>query len=290
MTFDELRERIQRMFDFPISLSEPYKLCDYKPAYGDIFEKEIEGYEWFGWCDIDLIWGDLYSFIGKYLSDEKNEKILEHGHCTLLRNNARMRTMYKERVEGIMSYDEVFRTNQSMYFDEHGPLFSNNAFAGLCEKKGVRIQSKMVPILDCSLNTEWFVPFVKKSIEKKYRNTLITYEDGKVYWAYRLQGSTDVHIEEQMYAHIQKRRMQVATRPVGHFHIVPPANLVAYSPQWRMHIRELAPNDICIRWRNALSSMRIVLRRKLMQILRIKNIIIKNICHNDENHGYSHIL
>ena len=37
----EIREKIQSKFDFKISLEEPYKLCDYKPAYGYIFEEFI---------------------------------------------------------------------------------------------------------------------------------------------------------------------------------------------------------------------------------------------------------
>lgn len=41
MTFSELKQKIQSKFDFPISLSTPYKLCDYKPAYGYIFEEYL---------------------------------------------------------------------------------------------------------------------------------------------------------------------------------------------------------------------------------------------------------
>ena len=42
MTFDELKERIQSKFDFEIKITEPHKLCDYKPAYGYIFEEYLE--------------------------------------------------------------------------------------------------------------------------------------------------------------------------------------------------------------------------------------------------------
>ena len=43
MTFESLRNRIQKLYDFKISLEKPYKLCDYKPAYGEIFKPEISG-------------------------------------------------------------------------------------------------------------------------------------------------------------------------------------------------------------------------------------------------------
>lgn len=42
MTFDELKELIQSKFDFEIKIIEPHKLCDYKPAYGYIFEEYLE--------------------------------------------------------------------------------------------------------------------------------------------------------------------------------------------------------------------------------------------------------
>lgn len=37
-SFEKLRKRVAEKFDFPISLEKPYKLCDYKPAYGYLFE------------------------------------------------------------------------------------------------------------------------------------------------------------------------------------------------------------------------------------------------------------
>ena len=43
LSFDELREKVQSKFDFKISLKTPYKLCDYKVAYGLIFEEELKG-------------------------------------------------------------------------------------------------------------------------------------------------------------------------------------------------------------------------------------------------------
>lgn len=47
-SFSELQELFQSKFDFPILLNTPYKLCDYKPAYGDIFSKYLGGYDFWG--------------------------------------------------------------------------------------------------------------------------------------------------------------------------------------------------------------------------------------------------
>ena len=33
MNFADLRKKIQSLYDFPISLDSPYRLCNFKPAY-----------------------------------------------------------------------------------------------------------------------------------------------------------------------------------------------------------------------------------------------------------------
>ena len=48
ITFQELKQRIQTQFDFHISLETPYKLCDYKPAYGLLFSDLLRGYDFWG--------------------------------------------------------------------------------------------------------------------------------------------------------------------------------------------------------------------------------------------------
>ena len=40
-TFAALQRRVAGCFDFAITLHTPYKLCDYKPAYGEIFAPEL---------------------------------------------------------------------------------------------------------------------------------------------------------------------------------------------------------------------------------------------------------
>lgn len=67
-----------------------YKLCGCRPFYGIIHEKDLKGYEWWGFADLDLIYGDL--------SDMLNEKNLSRydfisahservaGHLTVMRN------------------------------------------------------------------------------------------------------------------------------------------------------------------------------------------------------------
>src|SRR5947207_1808436 len=33
--------------------------CDFRPVYGDLFLDRYDGYDWWGWCDLDMLFGDL---------------------------------------------------------------------------------------------------------------------------------------------------------------------------------------------------------------------------------------
>lgn len=117
-TFAEVKERIQKIFDFEICLNKPYKLCDFKPMYGEAFAEELNEYDFWGFCDIDLIWGN----IRKFLTDdilEQHDRILTHGHCSLFKNDERVNVAYRTLdPNGCMNYRNVFSTEKQWAFDE----------------------------------------------------------------------------------------------------------------------------------------------------------------------------
>lgn len=42
LSFEEIKQRIQKNFDFDIVLTRPYKLCDYRVCYGEVFIKNSD--------------------------------------------------------------------------------------------------------------------------------------------------------------------------------------------------------------------------------------------------------
>jgi conserved domain protein len=76
---------------------QKYKLTDLKPFLGLIHENELKDYDWWGFGDLDLVYGDM-----SILLNEKNlnryNLITTHnyhiaGHCTFMRNNEYYRTL-----------------------------------------------------------------------------------------------------------------------------------------------------------------------------------------------------
>ena len=94
MTFEMFKEIVQGKFDFSIKIPNPYKICDYRPAYGFIFDEILNPYEFWGNCDFDQIWGNFRRFINSELL-ESYEKILNLGHFSLHKNSERMKTMLR---------------------------------------------------------------------------------------------------------------------------------------------------------------------------------------------------
>ena len=117
MTFSELTALISSKFDFTISLERPYKLCDYKPAYGYIFENYIKDYYFWGHCDIDTIMGNLKHF----LTDEifnMYDKIFCLGHMTLYKNTFENNRLFMSKYNGVYLYKNVLSSPEIHWFDE----------------------------------------------------------------------------------------------------------------------------------------------------------------------------
>jgi hypothetical protein len=111
------RERLGIKFDPP----DPYKLCDLRPCLGQIHQREIAGHRFFGYGDIDVIYGNIRRF---YTDDvlARSNTISTHperlsGHFLVLRNTEDIRRAY----ERIPSYRDLLEQPGNKEMDE-GPF------------------------------------------------------------------------------------------------------------------------------------------------------------------------
>lgn len=109
-----------------IQLSEEflYKICDFKPAFGIIYEDYLHSYDFWGHCDVDIIWGQINNYIKpnifeKYDIITSREKRIS-GHFCLYRNERKINRIFLEMpwtakfLQKIYSYehlDEEYFTN-----------------------------------------------------------------------------------------------------------------------------------------------------------------------------------
>ena len=190
-SFEKMKERIQRIFDFPISLERSYKLCDYKPSYGEVFKDELAGYDFWGNCDIDLVWGNIRKFYTDEIL-EKYEKVGFNGHSMLYKNTPEINARYRTHIEGIDYYKDVYTTDKGYAFDEPG---MDNIYKKLEISVYEKIDFANLLKYDYGFYLDW------EAKEDAYKNEhqVFTWKNGQLLRHYLANGK--IHQEEYMYLH-----------------------------------------------------------------------------------------
>lgn len=189
MKFSDLKKRISELFPFKIKCKTPYKLCDYKPVYGLIFKDYIKEYDFWGFCDIDLILGDLSKSITDEILDN-SDKIFFHGHFSLFRNSDKMNSLFKNKYPNVLDYKYAFRTNYSCHFDESGTA----GFAHEVDKS----------IRYACPGTFLDVNAYEYRIMYRESECLALWKEGKLYLIL-----PENEKKEVLYIHLQKRKMKL---------------------------------------------------------------------------------
>ena len=198
--FDDIKELIQSKFSFHVCLEKPYKLCDFKPAYGYIFGDVIKNYDYWGYCDIDLILGDLRAFLTKDVLD-KYDRFYQFGHLSVYRNTNRINTAFM--MSGNMDYQEVFTTPTIWVFDELQGIQSQLDEHGFKTYKKLDFADITPRYFKFKRAVTGIVGRISESHNEKLQ--LFYYQNGKVYRA--VSNGTEVINQEFVYIHFQKRKL-----------------------------------------------------------------------------------
>jgi hypothetical protein len=228
-SFSQIKELFQSKYSFPISLDSHVKLCDYKTAYGDIFNEEIKNYDYWGYCDIDVVWGNISHFIEKYNLLEY-DKACDTGHFTLYKNTEELRTLYKKGKEkGLLDYQEVFTHPKIYAFDEWGLSVGINAIF-LAHNKTLFYETIVfadIEVYSYSLRTTRisYGKDVKNEVEKE--SIIYQFVNGRLYQHYKK--GNKLYRNEEMYIHLQKRPMKYASDlNLSSFLIVAPDKMISW--------------------------------------------------------------
>jgi len=104
---------------FRVSTGNPYKLCDFKPVFGFIFREFIGQASFWGYCDLDVIFGKLGHFItGEVLSKYDILSFYRgflSGPFSLFRNKDHIINLFKS----CKAYRKIFQDPGYTGFDEN---------------------------------------------------------------------------------------------------------------------------------------------------------------------------
>ncbi|MBF4472439.1 DUF6625 family protein [Flavobacterium sp. HJJ] len=103
---------------FNVNIENPYKLCDFKPAYGELFSEYLDGYDFWGITDIDVVYGRIREFMTDELLDNNEIICIRHDFitacCMLFKNNTKINLLFKKSAD----YKMIFTSKKNYCFDE----------------------------------------------------------------------------------------------------------------------------------------------------------------------------
>ena len=206
MNLENVKSRFERALGIDVALDFPYKLCDYKPMYGLAFKSELNGYDFWGHCDIDLIWGNLSKFITVNIL-ECYDKILPLGHLSLYRNTTEVNNYF--RLPGSLrgEFYEVIKTNKSCVFDERYGINK------IMEQNSLPFYSKEVAA-DIGFRNQRMI--IAGTQNKNYSQQVFFITDGGCFRAY-VDCDGEIKYDEFAYIHLQKRHYMNTTNDVSYF-------------------------------------------------------------------------
>lgn len=214
--WESFKKKIQDRFDFLIELPSPYKLCDFKPAYGYIFEEYIKDYAYWGHCDCDLIWGD-FRLLYPYLEYDY-DRIGIWGHLSLYKNNHTVNRYFKTLSSPkVKDYKTVLSSPKSYSFDEFSGM---NILMDENNKPTCKV--RLFDDIIFYTRNFWSRREVEGKLDFIPNHSIpiyFEYKKGRLYRYLYVRGGWIN--DESLYVHLQKRNMSVCTEKDDEYMIFP---------------------------------------------------------------------
>lgn len=209
-SFDEVKQKIQNLYDFRILLTQPYKLCDFRVAYGDIFKEYINGYDFWGYCDLDIMFGSIRNFLSESVLNNY-ERIGWLGHFSIYKNCEKLNQLYRQDYKGEVLFKKAFCEKRNTYFDEIGINM-------LCDWHNIKVFKGL-----------FFADLTPLTYNFRLSHYVSIYKQPGVIFRYckgmlksiRMGEDAKVLEKEYMYVHFLRRRMKNKLKDVSGFYIVP---------------------------------------------------------------------
>lgn len=207
-TLSEVKEIFEKKLGMRIWLKTAYKLCDYKPLWWMLIEDKLNSYDFYGHCDIDLVFGDMRHFLTEeFLSNY--DKIFDCGYLILYRNTEENKYMFKKSLlkdNMAYPYTKVFRNGFACYFDE----FMGMSILSYKYHPGYYDQTTEDYLQDFSWKRLDFSSYIT------HKSFIFHVKDGKVFEINVDENgviienlSEDYFGREMLLVHIQKRKMEM---------------------------------------------------------------------------------
>lgn len=193
-TFEEFKKMVKEKIG--TDLASAYKICDYRPSFGIIFSEYIRNYDYWGHCDLDLIFGNL-DIVCKIAEENIYDKIFEFGHLSLYRNNPLVNNAYKNSVitpSLNIDFRDILNNPYNLVFDEN---YNACGINGIFRFLGLKIYSGPCLIADLDIKYRNFKVLNYSKLNKN--KTYFIYKNKELYM---VSGN---FLKNVIYVHFQKK-------------------------------------------------------------------------------------
>jgi hypothetical protein len=196
MSMSCFEEKLSKYSNLKLKMLHPYKACDYRPLFGGLLDLVPGNWDYWGHCDLDMVFGNISNFLTKELL-EQYDKIFGVGHFSLYKNNEDCNSFYKKNFDEF-DYKEILEHSKHRGFDEHIGVNKIWKFysAKLYENEDI--------ILDVDHHLRKICRVTTGSVAKNCKSQIFCYAKGGVYQYYYKKGK--IESKEFMYMHFQKRK------------------------------------------------------------------------------------
>ncbi len=214
--FNTVKEKAIRLFGPEIKLSAPYDLCVFRPAYHKLFAPLTKDFDYWGYCDCDLIFGDISADITSVM-EKGVDKVSWRGHFTLFRNSPDIDELYTVELDGNTTFKNAISIKPEKTLNLFDEVGINKIFDALGKSvyKGLLFANlKVAP-------ANFVCSHFSESEQYKNKNQIFEWNNGHLYRHYAYNG--DIHTEEFYYIHFLRRHMDNTLRNgvSDHFLIIP---------------------------------------------------------------------
>ena len=192
LSFTEFHALAEKKLRRKVCLDAHYKLCDYKPLYGEILEDYLSKYDYWAHCDMDLVFGDLRKYFDQY-ELINYDRFLHLGHLSLYKNTPECRGFFKLPGSKCGSWEKVVSTAKNCLFDEWSGVY------GIFHENNLPMFEKRI-FADISM---LYSRFRLALDDINYDKQVFYWENGHVYRSYWVDG--EEHRDEFIYIHFKKR-------------------------------------------------------------------------------------
>jgi hypothetical protein len=258
-TLEDIKKIFRKAIEIDIKLDEPYKLCDYKPLYWILADHFHIRYDYWGHCDIDLLFGDLQKFLAEAKFHTVN-RCFGLGHLSIYKNSPLAKLAFT-LPKTSLNWKHVYTSSTNLGFDEHYGV--NQIWKRY--KLGYLEDESVVADIDPGIRR-----LSLTSISENSRNQLFFWHGGKVFQGY-YDAREKWRTKEYAYIHFQKRQLAlqdlsaylhlgvaIASKNLVPLKSWPPS--VEFMTQHTAHVEKLTAAEM-------IYSVRALIRRKKRGLL-----------------------